>query len=137
MAIGWLTVLQSVPWSDVVSNAPKVAVGAKKLWNAVARKPTASLNAAAQLQPEPETSTQTQAQALAALESRVAELATVALDLQNQMVESSGLITALAEQNTQLIHRIETMRLRMGWLAGALALVGTMTAAGMVFALTR
>ena len=41
MAIGWLTVLQSVPWAEVVSNAPKVAAGAKKLWSAVGRKPSA------------------------------------------------------------------------------------------------
>jgi hypothetical protein len=32
MAIGWLAVLQLVPWSDVISNAPKIAEGAKKLW---------------------------------------------------------------------------------------------------------
>ena len=38
MAIPWLTVLQSVPWSDVVRNAPKVAAGAKKLWDNVAHK---------------------------------------------------------------------------------------------------
>ena len=41
MPIPWLTVLQSVPWSDVISNAPKVAGGAKKLWDSVARKPAA------------------------------------------------------------------------------------------------
>ena len=31
MAIPWLTVLQAVPWGDVIRNAPKVADGAKKL----------------------------------------------------------------------------------------------------------
>lgn len=30
MAIGWLAVLQMVPWSDVINNAPKVAEGAEK-----------------------------------------------------------------------------------------------------------
>lgn len=34
MAIGWLTILKSVPWAEVISNAPKVAEGARKLWNA-------------------------------------------------------------------------------------------------------
>jgi hypothetical protein len=28
MAIAWLAVLKSVPWSEVISNAPKVADGA-------------------------------------------------------------------------------------------------------------
>ena len=39
MAVGWLMVLQSVPWSDVIKNAPKLAEGAKKLWDAVAGHP--------------------------------------------------------------------------------------------------
>ena len=47
MAIGWLTVLQSVPWSDVVRNAPKVAAGAKKLWDNVANKSAANSDVAA------------------------------------------------------------------------------------------
>ena len=38
MAIGWLAVLKMVPWSDVIENAPKVASGAKKLWNSVGKK---------------------------------------------------------------------------------------------------
>ena len=38
MAIPWLSVLKMVPWSEVISNAPKVAEGAKKLWTAVSRK---------------------------------------------------------------------------------------------------
>ena len=29
MAIGWLTILKTVPWTEVISNAPKVADGAK------------------------------------------------------------------------------------------------------------
>ena len=28
-----------VPWPDVITNAPKVGDGAKKLWNAVGDKP--------------------------------------------------------------------------------------------------
>ena len=116
MAIGWLTVLQSVPWTDVVRNAPKVATGAKKLWNAVAKKPLPTsgtvLDAQMALSPE--------AQAISALAARIHELETATADLQNQMVASSELINALAEQNTQLVFRIETLRIRL-WLVGALA----------------
>lgn len=42
MAIGWLTVLQNVPWSEVIGNAPKVAEGAKKLWGAMRKTPAAA-----------------------------------------------------------------------------------------------
>ncbi|MDB5964602.1 MAG: hypothetical protein JWQ72_1102, partial [Polaromonas sp.] len=40
MAIGWLAVLQWVPWSDVIKNAPKVAEAAKKLWNTTGKQPS-------------------------------------------------------------------------------------------------
>jgi hypothetical protein len=47
MAIGWLTVLKMVPWGEVIENAPKVAIGAKKLWDKVGRKPATPLSRAA------------------------------------------------------------------------------------------
>jgi len=40
MAIGWFAVLQMVPWVDVIKNGLKVANGAKKLWNTMAKKPS-------------------------------------------------------------------------------------------------
>ena len=112
MAIGWLTILQSVPWSEVISNAPKVADGAKKLWKTVARKPalheSSGGNGQAALSPE--------AQAFATLESRIAVLEATTTELHGQMLASSELIAALAEQNAQLIKRIETNRKHVLWL---------------------
>ena len=106
MAIGWMTILQSVPWTDVTRNAPKVAEGARKLWNKVGGKGgeaeeviTPGINA-----------DQTPAAQLAALRAQVDAL-------HGQMLASSEVIQALAEQNTQLIVRIETHRRRMLWLA--------------------
>lgn len=133
MAIGWLTVLQSVPWTEVVSNAPKVAAGAKKLWAAVSRKPSAGAQVAeatqAALSPE--------ARAITALTAHISELETAVKELQEQMLASSELIKALAEQNTQLILRIETQRRRMAWLAGALVLIGMAALASLVLLLAR
>jgi hypothetical protein len=133
MAIGWWTVLQSVPWSDVVSNAPKVAAGAKKLWNAVGKKPASNANAVADAQ----TILSPEAQSISALQSRIRALEAAAADLQGEMLASSELIKALAEQNTQLIIRIETMRIRLWRLAGALALVGLIVVATAVFTSIR
>ncbi len=109
MAIPWLTVLQSVPWSDVISNAPKVAGGAKKLWDTVARKPGATPSDAAQGGPEP-----------ASLADRVAALEGQVTELHRQMLASSEVIQALAEQNTQLIQRVEVHRRWVRRLAVAL-----------------
>lgn len=134
MAIGWLAVLQMVPWSDVIKNAPKVADGAKKLWNAVGKKApvTGTLPDAgtgAPLSP--------QGQTAAALQARVLALETAVQDLHEQMLASSELIKALAEQNTQLIRRAEVNRVRLVALAGVTALVTAIAVAGLVLVLVR
>lgn len=117
MAIGWLAVLQSVPWSEVISNAPKVADGAMKLWNAVAKKdePTEIPDSSA----HPVVSAESQS--IAALEARATALEVAVSDLHSQMLASSELIKALADQNTHLIQRIETNRERLLWLSAATA----------------
>jgi hypothetical protein len=116
MAIGWLTVLQSVPWPEVISNAPKVAAGAKKLWQAtVKKKPAAGTT-------EP-----------TALETRVIALESAVAELHVQMLASSELIKALAEQNAQLVQRVETHRRYLRWLTWA----GLIVAAAATVALIR
>lgn len=119
MPIPWLTVLQSVPWSEVVRNAPKVAEGAKKLWKAVAKKSPPAHDDGTQAVPLPEPHSR------AALEARLAALEATAGELENQMVASSELIKALADQNAQLIERIDALRRRLRWLIAALLLIGS------------
>jgi len=115
MPIPWITVLQAVPWSEVIRNAPKVADGAKKLWNAVARKPASPEVAEASTQP----AVLPESQTMAALEARATALEAAVTDLHGQMLAASELIKALAEQNTQLIQRIEANRRHVLWLSAA------------------
>lgn len=126
MAIGWLTVLKSVPWGEVISSAPKVAEGAKKLWKAVSNKPPSpgmpSAGAHAPHSSDP--------QAVAKLQASVN-------DLHSQMLASSELIKALADQNTQLIKRIELNRVRVLWLAGVTGVVAIVAVWGLVIILMR
>jgi hypothetical protein len=98
MGINWVTVLAAVPWTDVIRNAPKVAEGAKKLWGSVSRKDGASTRVAATHDAGPTAR-------IEALEAAVDELS-------RQMQASAELIKALAEQNAQLIRRIESNRRR-------------------------
>jgi hypothetical protein len=133
MAIGWLTVLQSVPWSDVVRNAPKVAVGAKKLWNSVGKKPAPSAHSAA----DAPAAFTPGVQSVSALALRLRALEADAADLQSQIMASSEVIKALADQNTQLIIRVDTLRVRMLWLAGALAVLGLACGATLFLLLMR
>ena len=133
MAMGWLAVLQMVPWSDVIRNAPKVADGAKKLWNTVGKKPPpvapADTGTSVQLSPE--------GRAIAALQAHVLALDSATHELHEQMLASSVLIKALAEQNTQLIRRAEVNRVRLLLLAGVTAVVAVLAAVALTLVLTR
>ncbi len=123
MAIGWLSVLKMVPWGDVIETAPKVAGGAKKLWSSVGKKPAAAaaapVGAAAVSEAEAP---------LTALQAQVLQLQVEVADLHQQMLESSALIGSLAEQNTQLIARVEVNRKRVLALAAALVVLAVVVA---------
>lgn len=108
MAIGWLSVLKMVPWGDVIESAPKVAVGAKKLWKSVGKKPVSASDAVTTPGALAEADTP-----LAALQTQVLDLQVTVAELHQQMLESSALIGSLAEQNAQLIQRMELMRKRL------------------------
>ena len=133
MAIGWLAVLKSVPWSEVINNAPKVADGARKLWNTVARKSSPPEVSDASTQPV----VALESQPLAALEARVITLEAAVSDLHGQMLASSELIKALADQNAQLIQGIETNRVRLLWLSAATAVVAIAALLGLFLAFSR
>lgn len=133
MALGWLTVLKSVPWAGVISSAPLVADGARQLWKAVSKKPSAPEASSHPRAPSRTLDTPS----LEELESRVSTLESGLDALHAQMLKSSELIKALADQNALLIERVEANRVRTLWLTG-LALVAVIAAvAALVFLLIR
>ena len=133
MAIGWLTVLQSVPWTEVISNAPKLAEGAKKLWNKAASNP------APQEAPEPAAAptASPESQAIAALEVRAKAMEASLADLHGQLLASSELIKALADQNAQLVARVEANRVRVLWLSVATGVIALIALLGVALMFTR
>lgn len=133
MAIGWLTILQSVPWADMVTHAPKVASGARKLWDSVGKNAS---EVPVAVTPGP-FSFPAEAQSLGALQLRIGELEAALVATQGQMTTYSGLIKELAAQNTQLLAHLEVQRRRMGWLIGALAVTGMMAAGSLALGLMR
>jgi hypothetical protein len=98
MAISWMTVLAAVPWTEVIKNAPKVADGAKKLWNTVGRKDGKDVAAPAVPAADPQ--------------ARIAVLEQSVAALNAQMQASAEIIKALAEQNESLVQRCELNRRR-------------------------
>jgi hypothetical protein len=128
MAISLLAVLKSVPWSDVISNAPAVAEGARKLWNTVSKKPSGASKQSGPSQDEA---------AEPALEARVGVLVSQVADLHAQMLASSKLIRALADQNGQLIARVEVLRRRILLLSVAMAATAVVAITGLAIAWIR
>lgn len=109
MAGAWLKVLKSVPWSEVLAAAPQVANGARRLWDTVGRKGV----------PEPdmgfdETVTSMPVDdGIAMLAARVEQQDVAIAQLHGQVREASKLIAELADQNAQLIARLEAARERL------------------------
>ncbi len=133
MAIGWLTLLKGVPWAGVISTAPLVAEGAKQLWKAVSKQPP-SADAPRTAKPSsvsPDSATaEPDATRIAALEAAVD-------DLHAQMLKSSELIKVLADQNTQLIRRVEANRVRTLWLTGLVVIVVLVAVASLAVVMIR
>jgi TolA-binding protein len=118
MAAGWVTVLQMVPWGEVIKNAPKVADGAVKLWNSVSKKKVYDENGSEVT----DVLVATDIAAVEQLEHRLYAAEQTISDLQAQVVQSAEVIKELASQNTQLVAQIESNRKAVTVLGVALAL---------------
>ncbi|MGI4849844.1 MAG: hypothetical protein ACRYGK_17170 [Janthinobacterium lividum] len=131
--------LKTVPWADVISTAPVVADGARKLWKAVARKaPADAMPAGTSADASASAPTVVSMdQLIASMQLQLDGLEQAARDSHAQMLESSQLIAALAEQNTQLIGHAETSRRRIFWLAAACAALALLAAANLALLLLR
>jgi len=134
MAAGTIiTVLSNIPWDQVVKNAPKVADGALKLWGAVTsrKKQNSSQNE------HPAVAVDATPSEADLLKARLLRLDDDVKSLQDQMQASSELIKVLAEQNTQLVQRIELNRVRLIRYAIATISGGSALLAVVVYILTR
>lgn len=112
MATGWWSVLKTVPWSEVISAAPQVATGARRLWDTVARKSAG----AAGTMPDPFTQDDEQEDFFGTLVMRVEKNELSLADLRTQMLQASEIIANMADQNAQLIAKMDAARKRMRWL---------------------
>jgi len=133
MAAGWWTVLRTVPWSDVISAAPQVANGARRLWDTVNRKPGAHDDATGMA---PEAYGQEE-DIFGLLINRVEQQDAELTDLRNQMRSASELIANLADQNTQLIAKVDVQRQKMGWLTATAGLSALLSVVALILVAVR
>lgn len=114
MAIPWMVVLQNIPWREVITNAPRVADEAKKLWTTLSR-PRPPLDA----KTAPTTTTVFSGESvrdLNLMQTKILSLEAQVADLHAQMLESTKLINALAAQNAEFVSHIEKNRRSIKWL---------------------
>jgi predicted nucleic acid-binding Zn-ribbon protein len=128
-----LSVLSHIPWGQVVESAPKVADGAAKLWSSV----TGLRTRAAPADETSDASAAAQPGDIEALRARIDDVEETVRHLSEQMQASSELIKALADQNTQLVERIELNRRRLARLGAAAAAAFIALAAAVGFLALR
>jgi hypothetical protein len=109
--MAWITLLKAVPWTNVIASAPAIADSAKRLWNTASKKPDANPDKPPQTPPfRPQGPTE-----LIELAQRIDTLETADKNLQGLMQDSSLLLKALANQNTELIARVQLNQRLMVW----------------------
>ncbi len=123
MPVPWMTVLKLVPWKDVARNAPAIADGAKKLWTKVGRKGASGSAVAASVTPPPIPAGEP---GLTALNARLANQEMRTGDIQEALKNSTALLNELAEQNKQLVARIESLHRRVLWLSVSMIALGAL-----------
>jgi hypothetical protein len=119
----WLALLKHVPWGEVIRKAPAVASAAKRLWSSVEKRKVPASSAADSSRP---------LKGRTAMVARTTALEESVAELHEQILASSELINTLAEQNAQLVQRIEANRVRTLWLGLATAVVGVIAVAAIV-----
>ena len=118
MAIPWLSALKVIPWGDVISHAPSVLEKARDL---MTRKP-ADAAPSSMATPNPHD----EVPSLGELKNRLLT-ATLQIDaLQQQQVQLSQTVAALAEQNAALVSAVNGLRQTVRLMVGivVLAFVG-------------
>lgn len=137
MAAGWWSVLKTVPWSDVISAAPQVANGARRLWDTVNRK--SGPGAGPEMDATgfaPEGYAQEQ-DVIGLLIARGEELDAEVHDLRTQMRSASELIANLADQNAQLIAKVDAQRQKMVWFGATAGLAALLAVVALILVSVR
>ncbi|MFC5510179.1 hypothetical protein ACFPOU_03430 [Massilia jejuensis] len=133
MAAAWLKVLKSVPWGEVIQAAPQVANSARRLWDTVGRKgapmPNTDLDEAVAHMPLDD--------GLAMLAAQVEQQEVALAQLHGQVREASKVITELADQNAQLIAKLQAARERLTVIGVVAAFSGVVALISLALVLAR
>ena len=125
MAIPWVTVLQAIPWGQVIENAPKLVDGAQKLFFRLKKGEAPGSVVLNPSQDEDETAR------LQALEKYVQENRLELQQLHQNLSDTADLLNNLTGQNAKMVGEIDLLRKQTRRLQWVLAVV-SVALSGMV-----
>ena len=132
-ATSWLKMLKAVPWSEVIAHAPQLAGSARRLWETAARRgvpePGFDLGEAMAHAPIDED--------IAILASRIEQQDATIAQLHGQVRDATKVITELADQNAQLVARMQSARERLTTIGLVAAFSGLLSVISLAIVLTR
>lgn len=137
MAAGWWTVLKTVPWSEVISAAPQVATGARRLWDTVNRKSGGHVAADGEAMGVAPDDYGQEHDVVGLIITRLEETDAEVNDLRNQMRSASELIANLADQNAQLIAKVDAQRQKLVWLGATAGLSALLSIVALILVSVR
>lgn len=128
MAAPWFALFSAIPWTDVITHAPTVAKGAKKLWQQISsRKATDTETPGGSTVADP----------VARPEARIAALETRLAESDARQQESAELLAALASQNADLVRATEELRRRVRILSIGLGIALPLALAALAISFQR
>jgi len=128
MAAPWFALFSAIPWTDVITHAPTVAKGAKKLWQQISSRKAADTETPGG---------STVADPVARPEARIAALETRLAESDARQQESAELLAALASQNADLVRATEELRRRVRILSIGLGIALLLALAALAISFQR
>ena len=125
MAVGWMTALKLVPWSEVIEATPQILQAARRLMGSAQRAPAAQA---------PGSGTAALGVSTA---DQLAVMREALLQLQDEQRASATLIESLAEQNAVLVRAVDALRVRQQRLLWGVGALGAATLGLLVWALNQ
>jgi hypothetical protein len=113
--IPWSTLIKVIPWTELVTAAPKIVEQARKI-AAAARRSRAEAGPATAPSPAPTVT----------LETRVSRVEAQLVAMSDEEVTSAELLKSLADQNAQIVIALQGMDTRVRRLTRAVAVLATL-----------
>ena len=120
MPIPWSTLIKVIPWTELVTAAPKIVEQARKIAAAARRS-------RAEAEPAPDPQAAVQPAPVDTLETRVSRVETQLVAMAEEEISSTELLKSLADQNAQIVLALQGMNTRVRRLTIAVVVLAALS----------